>query len=163
MLIAFVDCDRFAEISSEHGAEVLDEYLQAVAGRLRNCLAADDVVARWESDEFLLAITAQAWAAPAVLDRVLERFQGRAIRTVAGSLPGSVSIGAATWPPGQALDQVFTRSALIESLKKNGSTIDDRTVDVWIGRLRRALAAHGAPNQLRTVRTLGYVMDSRES
>ncbi|MFP5395531.1 MAG: response regulator transcription factor [Alphaproteobacteria bacterium] len=61
------------------------------------------------------------------------------------------------------LDQVFTRSALIESLKKNGSTIDDRTVDVWIGRLRRALAAHGAPNQLRTVRTLGYVMDSRES
>lgn len=61
------------------------------------------------------------------------------------------------------LDQVFSRSALIESLGKDDGEIDERTVDVWIGRLRRALAANGAPDQLRTVRTLGYVMDSRDS
>ncbi len=57
-------------------------------------------------------------------------------------------------------DQVFSRAALIDRLGKDEETIDDRTVDVWVGRLRRALAAHGAPDPLRTVRSLGYVMDS---
>ena len=36
---------------------------------------------------------------------------------------------------------------------------DARTVDVWIGRLRRALKTAGAGNPLRTVRSLGYVLD----
>jgi two-component system phosphate regulon response regulator PhoB len=31
---------------------------------------------------------------------------------------------------------------------------------VWTGRLRRALRAAGVPDPLRTVRALGYVLDS---
>lgn len=57
-------------------------------------------------------------------------------------------------------DQVFSRSALIERLGKDDDAIDERTVDVWVGRLRRSLTAHGAPDPLRTVRAMGYVMDS---
>ncbi|MFM5948277.1 MAG: response regulator transcription factor [Novosphingobium sp.] len=57
-------------------------------------------------------------------------------------------------------DQVFSRAALIEHLGKDGEAIDERTVDVWVGRLRRALTANGAPDPLRTVRAMGYVMDS---
>lgn len=60
-------------------------------------------------------------------------------------------------------DQVFSRAALIERLGKDDGEIDERTVDVWVGRLRRALTAHGAPDPLRTVRSLGYVLDSVES
>lgn len=60
-------------------------------------------------------------------------------------------------------DQVFSRSALIDRLGKDDDALDERTVDVWVGRLRRALAAHGAPDPLRTVRSIGYVMDSREN
>ena len=60
-------------------------------------------------------------------------------------------------------DQVFSRTALIDRLGKDGDELDERTVDVWVGRLRRALAAHGAPDPLRTVRALGYVLDSVES
>ena len=37
----------------------------------------------------------------------------------------------------------------------------ERTVDVWIGRLRRALRNAGAGNPLRTVRSLGYVFDQQ--
>lgn len=59
-------------------------------------------------------------------------------------------------------DQVFGRAALIEHLGKDQAGIDERTVDVWVGRLRRALTAHGAPDPLRTVRSLGYVLDSVE-
>ncbi|MBC2666592.1 winged helix-turn-helix domain-containing protein [Novosphingobium flavum] len=57
-------------------------------------------------------------------------------------------------------DQVFTRENLIRRLSREGETIDERTVDVWIGRLRRALRAQGVPDPLRTVRSLGYVLDS---
>ncbi len=57
-------------------------------------------------------------------------------------------------------DQLFTRNQLINLLGKDGGQIDDRTVDVWVGRLRRSLKAHGAPDQLRTVRSMGYVLDS---
>ena len=56
-------------------------------------------------------------------------------------------------------DQVFSRSSLIHILGKDSNTIDERTVDVWIGRLRRSLKAHGVPDPLRTVRSMGYVLD----
>lgn len=55
--------------------------------------------------------------------------------------------------------RVFTRSQLITALGKQGPSLDERTVDVWIGRLRRALRAVGAGDPLRTVRSLGYVLD----
>jgi two-component system phosphate regulon response regulator PhoB len=57
-------------------------------------------------------------------------------------------------------DQVFTRTSLIGQIGKDAGTIDERTVDVWVGRLRRALSHHGVPDPLRTVRSLGYVLDS---
>ncbi len=56
-------------------------------------------------------------------------------------------------------NRVLTRLELIEGLGKLEPPIDERTVDVWIGRLRRALKAAGAGNPLRTVRSLGYVLD----
>ena len=57
-------------------------------------------------------------------------------------------------------DRVLTRAALIDGLGKQEPPIDERTVDVWIGRLRRALRSVGAGEPIRTVRSLGYVYDS---
>ena len=59
-------------------------------------------------------------------------------------------------PPGRGL----RRAQLISALGKQEPPVDERTVDVWIGRLRRALRGAGAGNPLRTVRSLGYVFDS---
>lgn len=56
--------------------------------------------------------------------------------------------------------RVFTRAQLIQALGKQTQPLDERTVDVWIGRLRRALRAAGAGERLRTVRSLGYVFDA---
>ncbi|SFG15419.1 two-component system, OmpR family, phosphate regulon response regulator PhoB [Novosphingobium sp. CF614] len=55
--------------------------------------------------------------------------------------------------------RVFSRTQLIAALGKQEPPVDERTVDVWIGRLRRALKSAGAGNPLRTVRSLGYVFD----
>jgi len=57
-------------------------------------------------------------------------------------------------------DRVLSRGALIAALGKQEPPIDERTVDVWVGRLRRALRKVGAGERVRTVRSLGYVYDS---
>ncbi|MGL5837484.1 MAG: winged helix-turn-helix domain-containing protein [Sphingorhabdus sp.] len=59
-------------------------------------------------------------------------------------------------------DRVFTRGALIDALGKHQKGIDERTVDVWIGRIRRVLKGRGVPDRLRTVRSMGYVYDRLE-
>jgi two-component system phosphate regulon response regulator PhoB len=55
--------------------------------------------------------------------------------------------------------QIFSREQIIRALGKQEPPVDVRTVDVWIGRLRRALRAAGGRSPLRTVRSMGYVLD----
>ena len=57
-------------------------------------------------------------------------------------------------------DRVLSRADLIAALGKQEPPIDERTVDVWIGRLRRAMRSVAAGERVRTVRSLGYVYDS---
>jgi len=57
-------------------------------------------------------------------------------------------------------NRVLSRQEMIEGLGKQDPPIDPRTVDVWIGRLRRAFRASGAGNPLRTVHAMGYVLDA---
>jgi two-component system phosphate regulon response regulator PhoB len=59
-------------------------------------------------------------------------------------------------------DRVYSREQLVAFLRKGNADIDPRTVDVWVGRLRRALIAHGAPDPLRTVRSIGYARSDVE-
>lgn len=56
-------------------------------------------------------------------------------------------------------NQVLSRQDLIVGIGKQEPPVDDRTVDVWIGRLRRSLRAAGAGDPLRTIRSMGYVFD----
>ncbi len=116
-----------------------------------------------------------------VLDRVLAaepQFQHRhaAGRFELGDLSIDMAALQARWagtpivlPPnefrllrflGENPNRVLTREELIAGLGKQEPPLDARTVDVWIGRLRRALKAAGAGNPLRTVRSLGYAFDT---
>jgi two-component system, OmpR family, phosphate regulon response regulator PhoB len=56
-------------------------------------------------------------------------------------------------------NRVFLRRQLITVLGKNLETLDERTVDVWMGRLRRSFRKAKIPDHLRTVRSVGYVFD----
>jgi two-component system, OmpR family, phosphate regulon response regulator PhoB len=60
----------------------------------------------------------------------------------------------------QSPDRLFSRRQLVAMTGRSGAIGDERTVDVWIGRLRRALDAHGVPPVLRTVRSFGSVFDT---
>jgi two-component system phosphate regulon response regulator PhoB len=115
-----------------------------------------------------------------VLDRVMAVEPGSSQRHAPGRLDfGALSIDLralqARWqgkpmvlPPNEFrllryfaenANRVLTREELIAGLGKQEPPIDARTVDVWVGRLRRALKASGAGEALRTVRSLGYVFD----
>lgn len=60
-------------------------------------------------------------------------------------------------------DRLLSRAKIIALLGKDDEVADERTVDVWVGRLRRALQAHGLTDVIRTVRPLGYVFDTPQS
>lgn len=54
--------------------------------------------------------------------------------------------------------RVFSREQLLDRVWGRDIYVDTRTVDVHIGRLRKALTQHGGSNPLRTVRGAGYAL-----
>ncbi|HEY0414552.1 MAG TPA: phosphate regulon transcriptional regulator PhoB [Allosphingosinicella sp.] len=55
--------------------------------------------------------------------------------------------------------RVFSRQRLLDSVWTHDSDIEDRTVDVHVRRLRKALNEGGRPDIIRTVRSAGYALD----
>ena len=56
--------------------------------------------------------------------------------------------------------RVFSREQLLDSVWGHDSDVEMRTVDVHIRRLRKALNGSGGKDLLRTVRSVGYALDS---
>ncbi|EYD71890.1 Phosphate regulon transcriptional regulatory protein PhoB (SphR) [Limimaricola hongkongensis DSM 17492] len=54
--------------------------------------------------------------------------------------------------------RVWSREQLLDRVWGRDVYVDTRTVDVHIGRLRKALCAHGGADPLRTVRGAGYAL-----
>lgn len=54
--------------------------------------------------------------------------------------------------------RVWSRELLLDRVWGRDIYVDTRTVDVHVGRLRKALCAHGGDDPLRTVRGAGYAL-----
>ena len=57
--------------------------------------------------------------------------------------------------------RVFSRQQLLDGVRGSEIYIDERTVDVHVGRLRKALNRGNANDPIRTVRGSGYAFDDR--
>ena len=55
--------------------------------------------------------------------------------------------------------RVFSRAQLLDLVWGADIYVDERTVDVHVGRLRKALNASGKTNVIRTIRSAGYALD----
>jgi two-component system phosphate regulon response regulator PhoB len=55
--------------------------------------------------------------------------------------------------------RVFSREQLLDAVWGSDVYVETRTVDVHIGRLRRALNVEGVDDPIRTVRSAGYSLD----
>jgi two-component system phosphate regulon response regulator PhoB len=58
--------------------------------------------------------------------------------------------------------QVFIPAEIISAVWPRGVVVDDQTVDVHVGKLRRALSKDGGSNVIRMVRSRGYALDLDE-
>jgi diguanylate cyclase len=79
LIVAFIDLDGFKAINDRHGHAAGDQFLGAIAGRLRNAHA-DDFVARLGGDEFVVLSAAPretAAAAATLLQRLQAITTGR--------------------------------------------------------------------------------------
>jgi two-component system phosphate regulon response regulator PhoB len=56
--------------------------------------------------------------------------------------------------------RVFSRERLLYAVWSHDPDIDERTVDVHVRRLRKALNQGGLPDVIRTVRSAGYSLDA---
>ena len=59
--------------------------------------------------------------------------------------------------------RVLSRSQLLDGVWGRNAFVDERTVDVHIGRLRKAIVRGKEPDPIRTVRGAGYVFGERIS
>jgi two-component system, OmpR family, phosphate regulon response regulator PhoB len=59
--------------------------------------------------------------------------------------------------------RVYSREQLLDGVWGNDVYVDERTVDVHVGRLRKAINRGRNPDPIRTVRGAGYAFDERFS
>lgn len=57
--------------------------------------------------------------------------------------------------------RVFSREQLLDAVWGNDVYVEARTVDVHVGRLRKAINIQGVPDIIRTVRASGYSLDAK--
>jgi two-component system phosphate regulon response regulator PhoB len=58
--------------------------------------------------------------------------------------------------------RVFSRERLMDAVWGPNTYVELRTVDVHVGRLRKALRVNGSDDPIRTVRSAGYSLDQQE-
>lgn len=129
-------------------------------------IGADDYVVKpYSVGELMARVKGQIRRArPASQGEVLEwgdiRLDSETYRVERGGLP--VKLGPTEFrllttlmeKPGR----VWSREALLDRVWGRDIYVETRTVDVHVGRLRKALCAHGGDDPLRTVRGAGYAL-----
>lgn len=101
--LVLIDCDRFKSVNDTHGHYVGDELLQAIARRLRANLAAEDIVARWGGDEFLIVVRTPIAEGRRVAERLQAALTSGPVTTRVGALPVALSLGVAEWVTDQPI------------------------------------------------------------
>jgi two-component system, cell cycle response regulator len=108
--VVLLDADRFKALNDRHGHGAGDEVLRGLAQRLRARVRAEDVVARFGGEEFLVILpdTGATGAATAAEDlRSAVAAEPFAVGRIA--LPLTVSVGFATWS-GEDLERLIARA-----------------------------------------------------
>ena len=103
-----IEIDGLADMVQRHGAQVGDEVLRAVASALRQEMRADDLLGRWEGPAFVALLPGTAFEGALVVAERLRRAVSLRTFAVVGSV--TVSVGAASWQPGESTERTVARA-----------------------------------------------------
>jgi diguanylate cyclase (GGDEF)-like protein/hemerythrin-like metal-binding protein len=106
--VLMLDIDHFKRVNDEHGHQVGDRVLVAVARRVREVMRKSDSLTRWGGEEFLVMAPDSGLAEARVLaERIRERV---ASCPVDGDVRVTVSIGAAVYAAGESAGEWIHRA-----------------------------------------------------
>src|SRR5579859_2209308 len=122
--LVFVDVDRFKSINDSLGHVTGDEFLVAIAHRMKAVVRGDDLIARFGGDEFvvLLEDVAGVEEAVAAARRICAAVKQPMVLTDGYEVVASVSVGIALTEPGKTADDLLHNAdvAMYEAKAKGG-------------------------------------------
>jgi diguanylate cyclase (GGDEF)-like protein len=97
--VLMLDLDMFKQVNDAHGHQVGDAVLVQVAERIREEVRDVDVVGRYGGEEFVVVLPeTDLEGARHLADRICDKVRSTPIRTSAGDLTVTVSMGVAVYP-----------------------------------------------------------------
>lgn len=123
--ILYIDVDDFKAFNDKFSHSVGDKTLKAIAQNISSCLRAEDEVARWDGDEFIVILPdTPAQGAKVAAERINERLL-RDIGEVEEERI-SVSLGIVTFDGEESLEDFVARGkALARTISSNGGNAID--------------------------------------
>jgi len=106
--LAVIDIDDFSGINREHGTDIGDEILIGLSRRLRRAIRPTDMLVRMGGEEFAMVMfyPDPSVFRASVFARVLNSVSQRAIKSSAGNVPVTVSIGVHCFADPEQLETV---------------------------------------------------------
>jgi diguanylate cyclase (GGDEF)-like protein len=100
LTLVFMDLDRFKMVNDHYGHPVGDEVLVYLGELLNRQAGAEDLVARFGGEEFLVVAPYRSLEQGLELaERIREEVADHPIPTQAGPIPATASLGVASWDP----------------------------------------------------------------
>jgi diguanylate cyclase (GGDEF)-like protein/PAS domain S-box-containing protein len=125
--LIFVDVDRFKSINDSLGHVTGDDFLVAIAARMKGAVRSDDLLARFGGDEFvvLLQDVAGMETAVAAAQRICSAVEQPMVLPEGYELVASVSVGIALTEPGRTADDVLRNAdvAMYDAKAKGGGSV----------------------------------------
>lgn len=120
--LIMLDIDHFKSVNDQYGHQAGDAVLRSLSKVLIANTRKTDVVARYGGEEFIILLTETGFqGAMDVAKRINEQVAREAVKTVAGPVCATVSLGLASHEPGDISDSLLLRAdnALYQA-KNNG-------------------------------------------
>ena len=125
--LALIDLDGFKKVNDQHGHDVGDEVLKAVASRFTGVLRSTDTITRYGGDEFIaLFVNVSNTDEGKQIGQKMLVAAARPIETTAGTMRINCSIGISICPiHGQSLDTLrnMADQAMYHSKQRGGNEV----------------------------------------
>jgi diguanylate cyclase (GGDEF)-like protein len=108
---AMLDIDKFKNINDTYGHGIGDEVIRTVASRVRAAIRHSDVLGRYGGEEFAVVLPDHGGDARLLAERMRAAVAAHPIKTAAGPIQVTISVGLAALTPGDgSLDQLLARA-----------------------------------------------------